>query len=181
MDLTLDRAALNPFPSHKLRSLETVAVQEGRFIGRVKSELCDPRDHVLLGLVIARRDGRPEAFLPSGEIRRLGPHAVTVDSRNDLCRLEEHARAREIVDEGIMLQGAPVVALDGERLGTLRSVWLDRHGNVANYQVSVGSLGFVRPRDLAPNEIVVIGPDAVIVQDSVRNRWRRPHHAASQE
>jgi uncharacterized protein YrrD len=175
MEATFDMSAAKPFPSQKLRSLEVVAVREGRFVGRVRSEICDPRDHVLLGLTIARRDGAPESFVSLDHIRRLGPHAVTVDRSTDLHRIEDHPRAQEVVDARISMYNAPVIAEDGERIGRLRSVWLDRGGNVVAYDVAKGALGFVHATKVLPNDIVVIGPDAIVVHDSVR----RAHAAES--
>ena len=164
MQLTANRT----FESTTLDSLPVVAVDEGRVLGRVRDLVFDPAAHMLLGAIVARSGGHPDAFLDISYVRQLGPFAVTIFRSDELQPLNAAPRAFEVVQSGVRVRGAPVMTEIGEPIGRLDKVWLDSSGRVVKYRASTGGLGLGRRREILPTDVVVIGEDVIIVKTLAR-------------
>lgn len=156
------------FDSATLHSLPVLAISEGRVLGKVKDEIFDPQRHVLVGLTVDGADG--ERFVDLERVQRLGPFAVTVRRSSDLQDLSDHERALAIVDSGIKLRGEPVLTDVGEPMGRLDKIWIDDRGDVIKYRCSLGSIGLRRSREITPDQVMVVGQDAMIVSADVFTR-----------
>lgn len=166
---------MRTFDAASLRSLPVIATSEGRVLGRVKDALFDPQAHHLIGvLVSARGRGGGAALLDRARIRSLGPFAVTTASGDDLQPLETHGRAQAVAASRIHLQGAPVLAEDGERIGSVRRIWVSDDGEVERYESASGPLAISGRFSIEPAQVLAIGEDAMVVSNEVRDQKRRP-------
>ncbi|HZP57105.1 MAG TPA: PRC-barrel domain-containing protein [Dehalococcoidia bacterium] len=148
----------------ELMSLPVIATAEGRELGKVSDLVFDPERHALLGFVVASREpaGTP-MYLSTERVRGLGSDAVTVDDEGALEALAAQRRAREIADSGIQIRGAKVITRGGDALGTVDRIIVDDDGRIAEYQVRSGPFGIGGRTTLKPEDVVAMGPDAIVV------------------
>jgi sporulation protein YlmC with PRC-barrel domain len=151
------------FEVSSLQALPIVAIYEGKVLGNVKEPVFDPDSHSLVGLTLSGKNGDGERFVDRARVLRLGPHAVTVLYAADVGRMNDHERAREIVESRVRVRGAPVMTDAGEPIGKVDKVWLDDTGSVLQYRASNGGWGLFGTHEIAPESVVVIGEDVVIV------------------
>ena len=151
------------FEVSSLHALPIVAIYEGKVLGNVKDPIFDPDSHTLIGLTFGGKNGDGERFVDRAHVLRLGPHAVTVLYAPDAGRVNDNDRAREIVESRVRVRGAPVLTDTGEPIGKVDKVWIDETGSVVQYRASNGGWGFLGSHEIAPEEVVVIGEDVVIV------------------
>ena len=149
-----------------LRGMHVMATREGRDVGTVRDVLFDPDERAVLGIMVdSAADDGSRMFLPREQIRGFGERAVTVESEEDLAGIASAPRQREMIDHGVHLEGVKVITESGDALGKLDRVLLDDRGAIAGCHAKSGLFGLGHQRDIAPADIVSIGPDAVVVRD----------------
>jgi len=151
------------FEVSSLHGLPVVAIAEGRILGKAREAVFDPHEHTLIGLTVSGRNGKGDGFVDCNRIRRLGPYAIVVSSAADVGSIDEHERAREVMSSGIRVRGADVLTDEGKPVGKLDRIWLRDDGRVTRYRASLGGFGLGRSHEIAPEDVVVIGEDVVIV------------------
>jgi uncharacterized protein YrrD len=168
--------------SKKLLNLPVVAIGEGKVLGRVHDLVFDPRAQSLLGVQISGKHGRDGAFVDCGRIRRLGPFAVTVMEESDLQRIDDHARAHDILTSGVRVRGAQVMTDAGEPAGRIDRVWMAPDGMVLRYRSSDGGFAFARGHEITPADVQVIGEDAIIIAaEAIHGGMPEPEATAASE
>ncbi len=151
----------------EIASLPVVIATEGRSVGRVKDVLFDPERQVLLGLLVDG-NGNAQSFVGHDAIRALGVAAVMVRHAADVRPTSEE-RTRELLAGGLRLRGTMVLTEHGDPIGEIRRVMMNHDGSVAGYDVRGGFLQLGRRR-IAPDEVLKIGPDAMIIRCPLAKR-----------
>ncbi len=162
------------FEARSLRGREVVAIRDGKVIGRVRNLVFDPLEHRLLGALVSRSWRKQGLFLPSPAIRRLGPHAVTTDHEASLEPIEAHPRAANVLASGIRLEGTPVMLQDGARIAIVRAVWMNNGLSIVRYDAVQGIFPFERRLHVRPEQVTVIGPDAMVLEADPRPSAAQP-------
>jgi uncharacterized protein YrrD len=153
-----------------LEGMRVLATREGRELGTVKEVLFDPEERAVLGLMVASSAYKgSQMFLDRSHIHGFGGDAVTVDSEADLEGISSTSHAREVVEGGIHLQGVRVLTEGGDALGKVDKVLLDNDGQIAGYHATSGLLGLGGKHDIAPADVISLGPDAIVIRDADRH------------
>ncbi|HEY7802739.1 MAG TPA: PRC-barrel domain-containing protein [Dehalococcoidia bacterium] len=154
----------------ELQGMHVLATKEGRDLGTVKEVLFDPERRAVLGLMVASSayEGS-QMFVDREHVHGFGGDAVTVDSEADLEGISSTSHARELVEGGVHLEGVKVLTEGGDSVGKIDKVLLDDSGQIAGYHASSGLLGLGGKHDIAPADVISVGPDAIVVREGAKH------------
>lgn len=154
-----------------------MTLETGRKLGNVKDIIFDPVAGRLEALTIESNGffGPKRWFLLTENIRSIGEDAIMVDTGRALRNSDNARREADIVDLNNTLAGKTVVTENGDILGSVSDVYIDADtGKALRYEVSGGAVSDVGSgrRVFPVPEALVVGPDALVVPDSVENEMQ---------
>ncbi len=155
--------------SKHLIGMTIVSIHGGQRLGHTVDLLLDPSGQEISALLVQTGGGGlltitpPEtSWLPAGDVRSVGPDAVTVD---DATCLREAAPDVETLRLGDLLK-LTVVTEGGVAIGPIASLEFDEVGmKITALEIATGF--FRSNRFISTEHLITMGPDLVVVADSV--------------
>ncbi|MDP2872157.1 MAG: PRC-barrel domain-containing protein [Bacillota bacterium] len=167
----------------RLIGLPVIALADGTRLGTVRHLIIDSGKAQIVGLAL--EDGRwwrPSPVLLLRDAVGLGDEVVTVRDRAALVEAPGQPELEPLLLGERPLVGQRVLRVDGSLLGWVTDYAFDpRSGRILSLEVSPDgaggaddSDGAVAPQLVAYQQVQVLGPDAVVVAQAVR---QEPRHA----
>ena len=146
---------------------EVVTIAEGRSLGRPADILIDPEHHVA-SLVVLARGHVPEStlFVPASAVRSFDTDTLAIDSLTSLRIAATDQDALALLEKGLHFRGHPLIDSQGRKLGKVVQIRLDEQGNVVEYRVRRGVLGWFTPRaKIDPRRLGTSGGEMGVVNE----------------
>ena len=168
----------------ELLGLPVYSIAEGKHMGEINGLLVRREDCSVPGVRIKQAGSGKNAFLPYTAIKTVGVDIALVDRREDLrADLTPEERAGTEID----LPGRPVFTKSGQSTGHLAGFGIDTatgHITMLRIEADTGFLGMLglaggdKTVEVPVAMVLSLGPDAVIVQDRVKELLTPPPTAA---
>jgi len=109
-----------------LMGLPIGSIEDRAKVGVVGDIIINPDDGLLLGIIAKTGilNIQPR-FVSWADIREVESGAVVINSKDDLCEIDEVIRVKEVIDKNFSLTGLPVVTTDGNSLGDVYDYEID--------------------------------------------------------
>ena len=155
--------------SNRLNGLTVLSIDDGKKIGTVSRAYVDREQKRVAGFAYTASGGfmkiESEPKVDATEVRSLGPDALTLANKQAAQGRDVSKRFNTllVLEE---LTHRPVLSKSGTSVGQIASINFDDHNfNLTRIEVSPGMLQ--RNHDIPIDKVAIIGPDYVIVDDSV--------------
>jgi uncharacterized protein YrrD len=127
--------------SKQIISMPVYSIQEGNFLGSVKSLLIDGAEKSLFGLSVERkRFNREERFIPYCHIKNIGEDVITVDKAAYAGRWRSAPQTIGQMKVPFVLIGARVFTAGGKILGkTEEYTFESESGKISSLQIGQGN------------------------------------------
>ena len=152
-----------------------ISLNEGQRVGSVEEVIIHPDTFEVAGVITSKGGlfNSTESAIPASEVRLWGKDVIFVTQSEVVQNKSDLPDIGDTVNAGDYLPGRGVINANGDRLGDLKDVLIDVHGNIAGIQLSKGGQSFVdrltQPQEqpdypwLPISVIRSIGKDVVIV------------------
>ncbi len=104
-------------------------------------------------------------FVSWSDIREVESGAVVINSKNDLCEIDEVIRVKEVIDKNFSLTGLPVITTDGNNIGNVYDYEIDMEKKSLTKIFCRALLG--RRHIISKSNIVRIEFEKVVVRSAV--------------
>lgn len=151
----------------ELTGLAIIDVRDGKKLGAADEVVISPDDGRLLGFVMKRGGlfSSEEAIVEIGDVRAIGPDAITVEGDEVAHTLEASADAfRAARSGGRTLPGRKVVTQNGSVVGQVSDVVVNEQQRRVTALIVGGGM-LEQGNALQADRIVSVGPDVIIVRD----------------
>lgn len=152
----------------EILSLPVVELTTGEELGIVKDVAFDSYSAKVLGFIVSKK-GKREAIIPFMEAHGLGPHAITVETREVLDPFEDN-QAETLRGESHRILGGRVLTAGGVEQGTIVDIVFDESsGRITGYELSGGLIADLAHgrRFLPADHPMDLGQDAIIIDDGI--------------
>lgn len=144
------------------------AVRENAKIGSIKTILIDTRSGYIAGFLVKEKIldwFSPPKFVALGDIVSFDKTAAVVNKKDDVLRLDEAVRAKEIYQRGFGLFGSRVVTESGKYIGRVTELSLSLDlGIIVNFYVR----SWLGERIIHRTQIVEIKKNKIVVKDELK-------------
>lgn len=157
----------------EILGLPVYTIDAGKQLGEITGLMIRREDRLVPVIRVRLEDGGKQAYIEYNEIRTLGVDIALVDSDAVLHLREPDVEPGEL---DLDLTGRPVFTRSGTRLGHVVDFGINTtHGKVVSVRVESegGFLGRLaalvtdKTVEIPDEQIVSLGPDAVIVEDTI--------------
>jgi sporulation protein YlmC with PRC-barrel domain len=155
--------------SRQLKGLAVLSIDDGEQIGTIARTYVDGEQKRIAGFAFAAAGGFMEAEsepkVDVEEVRSLGPDVLTVEKGQDVrgASINQRYSSLLVLDD---LTHRPVLSESGTAVGQVASIEFDpRSFALTRIEVSPGY--FKHNQTIPIDQVAAIGPDYVIVDDSV--------------
>ena len=149
--------------SRKIVSMPVYSINEGHYLGHVKSLVIDAEEKKLIALLVEQRLwGKDEKIVPFTKVQGIGEDVITIDKTLSLERSTNIPRILENLRRPIPVIGIKVMTDRGKTLGKIEEYYINTdNGEIVTLEIS-GS--FFRNRlTLGRKNIITIAEAAIIV------------------
>ena len=149
--------------SRKIISMPVYSINEGHYLGHVKSLVIDAEEKKLIALLVEQRLwGKDEKIVPFTKVQGIGEDVITIDKTLSLERSTNIPRILENLRRQIPVIGIKVMTDKGKTLGKIEEYYINTdNGEIVTLEIS-GS--FFRNRlTLNRKNIITIAEAAIIV------------------
>lgn len=149
-----------------LMGLPIGSIEDRAKVGVVGDIIINPDDGLLLGIIAKTGilNTQPR-FVSWSDIREVEGGAVVINSKDDLCEIDEVIRVKEVIDKKFSLTGLPVVTTDGNSIGDVYDFEVDMDKKSLTKIFCRALLG--RRHIISKSNIVRIELDKVVVRGAV--------------
>jgi uncharacterized protein YrrD len=150
--------------SAEIVGLKVISITEGKELGQVKELVINPVNRTVAALVID--DGKwyyGAKVLPYMAILGIGEYAVMIESSERLTSAASSGEIVGLLNAGVKIIGAKVLAKAGKILGTATEYTIEDNGKIAACEIELANgRGSAQ---LANDFILTYGKDVIIVTD----------------
>ena len=153
----------------QLKGIPVISVSDAEQLGTVERAYLDPEARRIVGFSFHQAGGflQPESapLLDTSDIQSFGADVLTLANPAMIRGKETANRYAELMDVD-RLHGRQVFTEDGQDLGKIDSVEFDEQ----SYRLTGFELGsgfFDNPRPVLVDDIVTIGPEVIVVRNTV--------------
>jgi uncharacterized protein YrrD len=162
-----EKTEMGTTPVNDLKGKTILSLRDGEKIGQVDDILINPETLRVAGLVSSSGglfDQRNRIVLAL-DIDRWGKDAVLVQDGNVFRSIDDVPDREQWLSASNKLIGLPVVSSDGDKIGKIDDVMIDKDGGMVAYHVSSGfaDRSFGRTKEIPTNTTKKLGKDVVIV------------------
>lgn len=150
---------------NELFGKEVVSQTNGEKQGSVQDIVFDEGASNIVALLVGGFVGRNRVVRWTS-IASVGDVVVVV-GEEALDKLGEDPEVAELHEKSHRITGTEIVTQEGEKIGEVRDLFVNKRGQVAGYEVSRGTISDMRGRKFLPMENVrASGKDTIIVSDA---------------
>ena len=150
---------------NELFGKEVVSQTNGEKQGAVQDIVFDEKVSNIVALLVGGFVGRNRVVRWTS-IASVGD-MVVLEGEEALSKLGEDPEASDLRQKSHKITGTDIVTQEGEKIGEVRDLFVNKRGQVAGYEVSRGRISDVRGRKFLPMENVrATGKDTIIVSDA---------------
>lgn len=156
----------------QIKGIPVISVADAEQLGTVERAYLDPELRRIVGFSFHQAGGflQPESapLVDTSDIQSFGPDVLTLANPAMIRGKETADRYGELMDVD-RLHGRQVFTEDGQDLGKIDSVEFDEH----SYRLTGFELGsgfFDSPQPVVVDDIVTIGPEVIVVRNTVVER-----------
>jgi uncharacterized protein YrrD len=104
----------------------------------VKNLILNPQTHQLLGFLLESSASSSAAdVLPFERVEAIAPHGIVATSTEAILPLSQAREMQQVLEQQVVLEGCPVMTLEGTYLGCLQDLYFDlKTGCVKGYEVT---------------------------------------------
>ena len=153
--------------SRKIISMPVYSINEGHYLGHVKSLVIDPAEKKLLALVVEQRQwGKEEKIVPFSKVQHLGEDVITIDRTQSLQRRTNIPQILQNMHHPLQIYGVKVLTDMGKTLGKIEEYYVfTQNGSITMLEIS--NSVFRNRLALKGEDIITIATAAIIVANKI--------------
>lgn len=153
----------------QLKGIPVISVADAEQLGTIERAYLDAETRRIVGFSFHQSGGflQPESapLLDTSDIQSFGVDVLTIANPAMIRGADTAARYADLIDVD-RLHGRQVFTEDGQDLGKIDSIEFDEHSyRLTGFEIGTGF--FENPRPVLVDDIVTIGPEIIVVKNSV--------------